>query len=344
MRLMRWIGGILAALFLAAPVLAQDCMPRDPVARIAWKAEQARRLEEAIQRACRGQSANCYMRMQEATDPGYPGNGVVQPRLCDETARPTVSPRPVQPRPQPVAAAPVPPQRYTNAAVSGPRYALVVGNSSYGALGILRNPVNDAHVISAALRRSGFHVVEVTDADQRTLKRSIADFGHNLSARRGSIGLFYYAGHGAQTRGINYLIPVGARIEAEADLDLEGIDADTIMHQLEGAGAATSIVILDACRNMPLQRSLRGGIRGLARMDAPTGSFVAYSTAPGAVAADGEGDNSPFARALASEMGKRGQDIEAMFRNVRKRVLAETNGQQIPWDSSSLVETFVFSK
>ncbi|GBH30200.1 caspase family protein [Sphingobium xenophagum] len=228
---------------------------------------------------------------------------------------------------------------------SGPRMALIVGNGVYGgALGSLANAVNDAHSIAAALRRSGFEVIEVVNADQKTMKRAILTFGQRLSAAgRSATGLFYYAGHGVQSRGVNFLVPVGAAIETEADVDLEAVAADTVLRQMEEAGASTNIVILDACRNLPVKRVYRDGARGLARMDAPNGSYVAYSTAPGSVAADGSGANSPFATALIAEMAKPGQPIEAMFRNVRRSVLKATDGKQTPWDSSSLLESFTFT-
>jgi carboxyl-terminal processing protease len=229
------------------------------------------------------------------------------------------------------------------AASSGPRYALIIGNSQYGALlGRLPNPVNDAQSVAAALKAVGFNVDLVTDADQRAMKRAISRFGERLAAARGATGLFYYAGHGIQSRGTNYLIPVAAPIEREADLDLEAVAADTVLAQMEDAGAATSIVILDACRNMPLARSFRSSSRGLARMDAPNGSFIAYSTAPGSTAADGDGRNSPFASALVRQIGQKGLPIEVMFRGIRKDVLQATGGQQTPWDSSSLVDPFYF--
>lgn len=228
--------------------------------------------------------------------------------------------------------------------VTAPRLALVIGNAAYGAaFGRLANPVNDANAVAAALRASGFTVTVVTDSDQRTMKRAIAAFGQQLrAAGRGATGLFYYAGHGVQSRGVNYLVPVNAAIEAEADVDIEAVAADGVLRQMEEAGAATSIVILDACRNLPIIRSSRDGSRGLARMEAPNGSFVAYSTAPGAIAADGSGANSPFASALVTEMTKPGQPIEVIFRNVRRAVMTATDGKQTPWDSSSLVDGFVF--
>lgn len=245
-----------------------------------------------------------------------------------------------QPKPQPSSAAPA---IAAAAASSGPRYALIIGNSQYGALlGRLPNPVNDAQSVAAALRAVGFDVDLVLDADQKGMKRAISRFGERLSTARGATGLFYYAGHGIQSRGTNYLIPVSAPIEREADLDLEAVAADTVLAQMEDAGAATSIVILDACRNMPLARSFRSSSRGLARMDAPNGSFIAYSTAPGSTAADGDGRNSPFASALVKQIGQKGLPIEVMFRGIRKDVLQATAGQQTPWDSSSLVDPFYF--
>lgn len=227
---------------------------------------------------------------------------------------------------------------------SGPRIALVVGNSAYGAnFGTLANAINDANLIAGSLRRAGFEVIQVNNADQRALRRAIQAFGARLAASgRGATGLFYYAGHGVQARGANYLVPVNSALESEADLEIEAVPAEAIMRQMEQSGIATSIVVLDACRNLPLARGTREGTRGLARMDAPNGSFVAYSTAPGSVATDGAGTNSPFAAALASEMARPGQQIEATFKNVRRAVMTATGGKQTPWDSSSLVDSFVF--
>jgi hypothetical protein len=243
-----------------------------------------------------------------------------------------------------VPAAPLAPAAAAAPTPGGPRYALVIGNEQYDAShGRLTNPVNDAQSVAAALQAVGFTVDLVVDADQKTMKRAISRFGDRLAAGgRSATGLFYYAGHGIQSRGTNYLIPVAAPIEREADLDLEGVAADTVLAQMEEAGAGTSIVILDACRNMPLARSFRSASRGLARMDAPNGSFIAYSTAPGATAADGDGRNSPFAAALVRQLGQKGLPIEVMFRGIRRQVVEATRGQQTPWDSSSLLDPFYF--
>jgi hypothetical protein len=225
------------------------------------------------------------------------------------------------------------------------RIALVIGNAAYsGSLSPLENPVNDAELIADALKSVGFDVISLHDASQKEMKRAIAEFGAAIAAGGKDVtGLFYYAGHGLQVGGTNYLVPVNAEIAREGDVDLESVAAGSILKQMELAGATTSIVILDACRNNPLARGFRSASRGLARMDAPNGSFLAYSTAPGDVAADGEGRNSPFARALASEMKKPDQAIEITFRNVRIQVMNETSQQQVPWDSSSMVMPFFFA-
>jgi hypothetical protein len=225
------------------------------------------------------------------------------------------------------------------------RIALVIANSNYGdGLGMLPNPIKDGALIAESFKSVGFAVTLVTDADQKTMKRAIGEFGEQLAAAGGNgVGLFYYAGHGLQVGGINYLVPIGAALKREADADLEAVEAESVLKQMEFAGSRINIVILDACRNNPLARSVRSASRGLARMDAPTGSFIAYSTAPGEVASDGATDNSPFATALASEIAKPGLAIEEIFRHVRVSVKDATNGDQVPWDSSSLTDAFTFN-
>ncbi|HEY4164335.1 MAG TPA: caspase family protein, partial [Dongiaceae bacterium] len=188
-----------------------------------------------------------------------------------------------------------------HSAEAEPRVALVIGNSNYGKeIGSLPNPANDAGLIAQALQQAGFQVIKVVDADQKKMKRAIADFGDKLAAAGPeATGLFFYAGHGVQVRGMNYLVPIGADISKEADVDIESVSADTILQQMEFAGSRVNIVILDACRNNPLGRSVRSLTRGLAPMDATQGTFVAYSTAPGQVASDGSGRDSPYSAALA---------------------------------------------
>jgi carboxyl-terminal processing protease len=227
-----------------------------------------------------------------------------------------------------------------------PRIALVIGNSHYGAdIGSLPNPVNDAGLMAQALQQTGFTVIKVTDADQKKMKRAIADFGDKLAAAGPSAtGLFFYAGHGVQVNGTNYLVPIGAEIDKAADVDIESVSADTILQQMEFAGSRVNIVVLDACRNNPLQRGLRSISRGLAPMDAAQGTFIAYSTAPGSVAADGSGQNSPYTKALANTIVQPGVGIEEAFREVRASTMQATGGKQIPWDSSSLTAPFYFKQ
>src|SRR5262245_33335908 len=233
---------------------------------------------------------------------------------------------------------------HLGSAQAEPRIALVVGNSNYGKeIGSLANPVNDAAAMAAALQQTGFQVIKVTDADQRKMKRAIRDFGDKLTAAGPTAtGLFFYAGHGVQIQGANYLVPIGADISKEGDVDIESVSADDVLKQMEFAGTRVSIVVLDACRNNPMQRGFRSAVRGLAPMQATQGSFIAYSTSPGDVAADGQGKNSPYTTALVKTIVQPGVGIEEAFRIVRTEVMAATKDKQVPWDSSSLTAPFFF--
>ncbi len=230
------------------------------------------------------------------------------------------------------------------AAGEGRRIALVVGNSRYES-SPLTNPVNDAELIAMSLMQVGFEVRLVTDGDQRAMKRAIQAFGETLEAAgSNAIGLFYYAGHGVQMGGHNYLIPVGAAIERDGDVDIEAVSADWVIEQMRYARNRLNFVILDACRNNPFARSFRSGDRGLAKMDAPAGVLIAYSTAPGDVAADGTGRNSPYSEALAGAMRDSTEPAELMFKRVRDQVRRTTTEKQTPWESSSLTgDNFYFA-
>jgi carboxyl-terminal processing protease len=231
-------------------------------------------------------------------------------------------------------------------AAAEPRVALVIGNSAYknGGLPALPNPANDAKLMAQTLKSVGFDVVEAEDATQADMKSAIKQFSDKLSAAgpQGT-GLFFYAGHGVQVAGENYLIPVDAVINKEADVDLAAVSATTVMKQMDFAGSAVNIIILDACRNNPLSNGARGITRGLAEMQSsPRGSFIAYSTAPGSTAADGDGKNSPYTKALAETIQEPGLSISDVFQEVRTKVLAATGNTQTPWDSSSLTGRFYF--
>ncbi|MCL5777712.1 caspase family protein [Limibaculum sp. FT325] len=230
------------------------------------------------------------------------------------------------------------------AASAEPRHALVIGNGSYGNLGALPNPTNDARLIAAGIEKLGFETTLLIDADEDRMKRAIRDFGRRLrDAGREAVGLFYYAGHGVQAAGQNYLIPTGVDVRDESDLAIEAVEADWVLGQMESAGNSINIVVLDACRNNPFSRGFRSAERGLARMSAPPGSFIAYATAPGDVAADGTGRNSPYTAALARAITRPGVQIEQVFKQVRIDVIEATGGAQTPWDSSSMTRNFVFN-
>ncbi|HEX3951667.1 MAG TPA: caspase family protein [Steroidobacteraceae bacterium] len=223
------------------------------------------------------------------------------------------------------------------------RIALVIGNSDYSS-GPLPNPANDAKMIGATLSNLGFEVIARRNADQNTMKRAIQEFGSRLEkAGPSAVGLFYYAGHGVQLNGRNYLIPTTAQIEREGDVEIEAVSADWVIEQMRYARNRLNIVILDACRNNPFTRSMRSVDHGLASMDAPAGILIAYSTAPGAVAADGSGRDSPYTEALSQAMRELHEPVEQVFKHVRVGVMSATSGKQVPWESSSLTGDFYFA-
>jgi hypothetical protein len=225
------------------------------------------------------------------------------------------------------------------------RLALIIGNSAYGTVSPLDNPARDARLVGKSLEVQGFAVTMLIDANQTTMKRGIAQFGRDLrNAGTDATGLFYYAGHGVQSFGTNYLLPVDVALNDAADLDLVAVEAQSVLRQMFSARNKTNIVILDACRNNPFSDIPEFNDNGLAEMQAPTGTFLAYATAPGGVALDGLDGNSPFTNALAAQMSVPGQPIEQMFKQVRVEVLEKTNGQQTPWDASSLTSDFMFAQ
>lgn len=223
------------------------------------------------------------------------------------------------------------------------RIALIIGNSDYTRVAQLDNAVSDARLLAGSLGELGFEVNLITDATQSELKQAVASFGRALRAGGAdTVGLFYYAGHGVQSFGANYLLPVDADLTVAADLDLVGLEAASVLRQMASARNRTNIVILDACRNNPFEDIPDMNDNGLAEMKAPTGTFLAYATAPGAVALDGLGGNSPFTAALAEAVKTEGAPIEQVFRQVRIDVIEQTGGAQTPWDTSSLTREFMF--
>jgi hypothetical protein len=224
------------------------------------------------------------------------------------------------------------------------RLALVIGNGNYTAIGALDNTVPDATLMAKTLQEHGFEVTLLTDTAQSDLTQGISQFGRDLRAAGGdATGLFYYAGHAVQSFGINYLLPTDAALIDAADLSLVAVPADAILRQMQSARNKTNIVILDSCRNNPFENVRNLDDNGLAEMNSPTGTFLSYSTAPGAVALDGLDGNSPFTKALAREIPVPGVPIEQTFKKVRVSVIAETAGLQTPWDTSSLTNEFIFA-
>src|SRR5262249_18426959 len=214
----------------------------------------------------------------------------------------------------------------------------------------LANPLNDASDMSAALKAVGFDVVEALDTDRRQLDGALRAFTDKLA--RADIALFYYAGHGLQVGVQNYLVPIDAKLDRERDLEFETVKLDFVMRlmELEREGK-TWMVVLDAWRDDPLTRHRTRTMctrsaaigRGLAATSTGLGTFIAYSTQPGNVALDGAGRNSPFASALIKHIADRGRNLPATMIEVRKEVVAASNGAQVPWDHSALTGDFYFS-
>jgi hypothetical protein len=222
------------------------------------------------------------------------------------------------------------------------RVALVIGNGAYQHTAKLNNPGNDAGDLSAALQRLNFEVVEGKDLDKREMERLIRQFGIKLAGA--DVALFFYAGHGLQVGGQNYLVPTDAKLANEGDIDFESLSLALVMKQMERE-AKTSLVLLDACRDNPLARNLSRNMgtrnvqvgQGLAevRMTA-VGTLIAFSTQPGYVALDGNGRNSPYAEALLKHIEAPGSDVSGVLVEVRNEVLKATAGKQVPWEHTSL--------
>jgi hypothetical protein len=218
------------------------------------------------------------------------------------------------------------------------RIALVLGNGKYR-VGPLKNPANDAHDMAQALKELGFDVIYGEDLSQSAMKRSIKEFGDKLGT--GAIGLFYYAGHGTQIDGRNYLIPVDATVTTASEFIRNSVEVNLVLAQMERARSRVNIIILDACRNNPFIGP-RSTEAGLASVKGASGTLIAYATAPDSVAADGEGRNGLYTSQLLNAMRTPGTRIEDVFKRVRINVEAKSNGRQIPWESTSLVQEFYF--
>ena len=232
-----------------------------------------------------------------------------------------------------------PQQGLTQFGVQEARIALVIGNGGYKDAP-LKNPPSDARAMAQALVACGFKVILVVDANRAEMFRAVREFGERI--RGGGVGLFYYAGHGMQVRGANYLIPVGVDINSEDEVPVQGLDVNAVLGKMDVAKNRVNLLILDACRNNPFARSFRSANRGLTQMEAPSGSFVAFATAPGSTASDGAGQNGLYTQYILKALQQPGLNVEQVFKLVRIGVKKASRDQQVPWDSSSLTGEFYF--
>jgi len=295
-----------------------------------------------------------------ASDAGSKANqATAKVRLSLVTEEPTPIPRDA---PSPTTQ---PPQQQTGMAPStspasgmpGKRIALVIGNGAYAHVKALPNPANDARAVARSLRDIGFTVSEGIDLDRASMQKVTRDFLRE--AARAQVAVVYYAGHGVQVDGRNYLIPVDVELKAGSSVTETMIDMDTIMAGLDDQ-VRTNILIFDACRNNPMAQQIAsaGGTRaieGTSGLAAPTslgagatlgaGTLIAFATAPGQVALDGEGANSPFSAALSRHLGTPGLEVQQMLTRVRAEVVAGTKNKQVPWSNSSLLgEVYLAAK
>jgi hypothetical protein len=231
-----------------------------------------------------------------------------------------------------------------NADAKHRKIALVVGCSQYEFAGHLENPLNDAIAIKQNLESLGFDVMYAENPNLKDLKIKIDDFGTELE--KYNVGLFYFAGHGVQVKGLNYLIPVDANLKSERTVEYDCVQVDRILSHMENAKTSVNLIILDACRNNPFERNWGRDLsqRGFAVMDAPKGSLIAYSTSPGKTASDGDGKNGLYTGELVSEIKSVNLAITQLFQKVRKSVMAKSKDTQVPWESTSLTADFYFNR
>jgi hypothetical protein len=232
------------------------------------------------------------------------------------------------------------------AAVAENRIALVIGQSNYRAVVALPNPANDAKAVSQLLGEAGFEVLSAADLSQSEMREKISDFAAQVAAKGpDTIALVFYAGHGLQIDGENFLVPVDVDPKREADIPLQAVRLNDILNTLASVPSKMRIMLLDACRNNPFPAINQSAGHGLAIVDAKIGApgtFVSFSTSPGAEAEDGSGADSPYTSALLLAAKEPGLSIEGTFKRVRVSVNKATDGRQTPWDSSSLTDEFRF--
>ena len=220
--------------------------------------------------------------------------------------------------------------------------ALVIGNAKYKKAGKLKNPAHDACDIADALSGCGFTVTQLIDASHKQMDKALDDFKRSLEAQ--DVGLFFFAGHGVQIAGENYLAAVDTKIGDETEAKHSSLALNKVIDIMEASDTSTDILILDACRNNPWDRAWRNlGSRGLAPVYAPRGTLIAYSTSPGQTACDGVGRNGAYSAALLEHIDTPDCSVEAMFKRVRNTLSAATNQKQISWEHTSLAGEFFFN-
>lgn len=242
------------------------------------------------------------------------------------------------------------------------RHALVIGNSNYQYATKLKNPKNDSADITEALINLNFKTTLLQNATKKQIRESISIFLTKLK-KNGGVGLFYYAGHGVQFQGDNYLVPVETKVGTEREIQSQSFNIANLLNGMRNIKTTTNIIILDACRNNPFKHIAKIGSRsavagntnrslvrirvpkfdsGLSKLDAPSNTFIAFATAPGRIALDGNGRNSPYTSKLVESIQRTGLTIGEVFRQVRSKVVKQSSGEQIPWESSSLIHDFYF--
>ena len=228
-------------------------------------------------------------------------------------------------------------------ALAESRHALVIGNSAYQTVPALPNPANDAKAITEFLKSAGFEVTSVNNLTLGDMRQAISQFADTLAGKGpDAVAAVYYAGHGLQVDGENFLVPIDATIVREADVPLQTLRLVDLMNALAAIPSKSRIVMLDACRNNPFSEINKVTGRGLAIVDAPPGTIISYATSPGSEALDGDGANSPYTTAILAAAKEPGLPVEQAFKRVRFAVNSATNKQQLPWESSSLTSDFSF--
>jgi hypothetical protein len=301
----------------------------------------------AVDAASKANQATAKVRLSLLTDAPAPPPRTAPPAPSGEPQTATATP----------ASTPASPPTASASSDTGLRVALVIGNGAYANVRALPNPPNDARSVAKSLRDIGFAVSEGVDLDRAAMLKMTRDFLRD--AARARVAVVYYAGHGVQIDGRNFLIPVDVRLAGGGNLTDGMVDMDTILAGLDDQ-VRTNILIFDACRNNPLARQVASAgpsraVEAGSGLAAPTslgsgatlgaGTLIAFATAPGQVALDGEGANSPFSAALSRHIGTAGIEVQQMLTRVRAEVVARTNGKQVPWSNSSLLgEVFLAAK